>query len=253
MNMWGRGMNIYKERKNSRAKYERENDRYATPVNEKKGNVSDTVEYTNMSSYERYRRDKLDSAQRNSQYNPASNNMRTFDEPYRARNNYNENYSRAPRRNENRYDDYIRYDDSIRNDDRYFNSAYGEPRNYDRDIYREETRYDRRGGYDYYEPRQEDNYYESRRNERDNYPRSSKKKSGMTLKCKFMILVYFAIIAVITTLILINAVPNAKADSSYNEQPEVEISDEMLNRTKDGENLNKVDYVYDANSGTIRG
>lgn len=252
MNMWGRGMNIYKERKNSRARYERENDRYATPVNEKKSNASDTVEYTNMSSYERYRRDKLDSAQRDSKYNAVSDSMRTYDEPYRVRCNYNDNYQRTSRRNDNRYDD-IRYDDSIRNDDRYFNSAYGERRNYDRDIYREDARYDRRGEYDYYEPRQENNYYDSRRNERDNYPRSSKKKSGMTLKCKFMILVYFAIIAVITTLILINAIPNAKADSSYNEQPEIEISEEMLNRTQDGGSVSKVDYVYDAKSNTVRG
>lgn len=252
MNMWGRGMNIYKERKNSRTRYERDNDRYSAPIDHTKENNSDTIEYTNMSSYERYRREKLNVAKNDNKYNANVDNMRSYDDAYRTRYNYNDDMT--SQRND-RYADYGRYDNNnMRNDERYMNSRYGERRYDDRDMYRDDRRYDRRDAYEFYDyQRPDDGYYDNRRDERDlRSPRVGKKKAGLTLKCKFMILVYFAIIAVITTLILINAVPNAKADSSYNEQPSIEISEEMLNKTRDGNAIDIVDYVYDTVNNTVK-
>lgn len=216
-------MNIYKERNKRNIRYER-NRNDSQRREETTDKKTDYVEYTNMSSYERYLRNKENSYNARNQYTDTENNHSYPDYyGYDNRNNgyYNDSYRSGGYREEPRYRetrDERRYYNDYREDNRD-NAYYDYSRRYD-------EQYDRR-----------DNYSPSRSNK--------KKKKALSIKAKFMIGIYVLIVIAIVALVVYNALPGVKADKSEQIPESVTIEQSALDKVENGDALNKVDSIVD--------
>lgn len=221
-------MNIYKERNKRNIRYER-NRNESQKREETADKKTDYVEYTNMSSYERYLRNKEDSYNARNQYGETENKHSYSDYyGYDNRNNgyYNDGYRSVGYREEPRYRD-------PRDERRYYSE------------YREDNRDN--AYYDY--PRRYDEQYERR----DNYSvnkTSKKKKKALSLKAKFMIGIYVLIVVAIVALVIYNAMPGVKADKSEQIPESVTIEQSALDKVENGDALNKVDSIVSEDKDT---
>lgn len=128
-----------------------------------------------------------------------------YDYSYTTRRFDDARYSESRRAtNENRYVS----DFDIENDYYYGNSS----KNYDNKYFESKSFYEDRPVYS--------------NNQRN---RTKTKKSKMNGKAKLLIVVYFAIFALITTLILVNAIPKANAQVKDNINPEIIINETVIN------------------------
>lgn len=216
-------MNIYKERNKRNIRYER-NRNDSQRREETTDKKTDYVEYTNMSSYERYLRNKENS--------------------YNARNQYTDT------ENNHSYPDYYGYDN--RNNG-YYNDSYRSG-GYREDPRFRETRDERRYYNDYREDNRDNSYYDYTRrydeqyDKRDNYSPSrtnKKKKKTLSIKAKFMIGIYVLIVIAIVALVVYNALPGVKADKSEQIPESVTIEQSALDKVENGDALNKVDSIVD--------
>lgn len=249
-------MNIYRERKSAKSRFGRDYqsgkaERYA----EQKRDLN-TVEYTNMSSYERYCRDKRsgNSDRYSVETTSKSPYAASYDDGRYSRSDYNSaRGDYADRRDtyasDNRRTEYSneRRDNGYYPDDRYYRRDDRAPQYYN------DRGGNRRQDYEFYDyPRQHDDQYDRYQDRYENYDtnkrKSSRKRGGMTFKSKLMIVVYFAIIAVIATLILVNAIPNAKADTSYKAPEQVEFNLDVLNKSEKGDTVDKIDDLITSNN-----
>lgn len=225
-------MNIYKERNKRNIRYER-NRNESLKKDTTADNKTDYVEYTNMSSYERYLRNKESAYNAKNEYNEIEN-KRSYSAGYGYDNRnsgyYNDGYRDDGYRNSGYRNDGYRDEMRYRNDDRRYY-----------DDYRDNNRNSRDNAY-YDYPRRYDEQYETR----DNYSTNrtnKKKKKALSLKAKFMIGIYVLIVVAIVALVVYNALPGVKADKSEQIPESVKFEQSVLDKVDNGDALNKVDSV----------